>query len=259
MKQLSQIPGVCKVAGDLGHLKQSNVVSVEHISSFFKKSMGHLAIQMNSDAVAGGLFDHGRIWRQILLCRWWCADDPRGRGWLNLGCRFWGLGSGLGEIVICIMMYPEIYEHGRLLWRSFSRSWALGKIPYCFETGCWFGMMDVQCIGFLKMLDDLLIQGDHGMNPPPSTISASHAVKKSPGGTPWRFTSSRFFLWGVWCDVQIGHALRANGCSGWHEGHEGRRWIWIHGMWGKSFGTPAHDPKLGGSKRNTRNICSADL
>lgn len=32
----------------------------------------------------------------------------------------------------------------------------LGKIPYCCETGCWFGMMDVQCIGFLKMLDDLL-------------------------------------------------------------------------------------------------------
>ena len=34
MKQLSQIPGLCKVPGDLGHLKQSNVVSVENISSF---------------------------------------------------------------------------------------------------------------------------------------------------------------------------------------------------------------------------------
>lgn len=35
-------------------------------------------------------------------------------GGLNLGCEFGGFGSGLGEIVICIMMYPEIYEHGIL-------------------------------------------------------------------------------------------------------------------------------------------------
>jgi len=54
------------------------------------------------------------------------------------------------------MMYPEIYEHGRLLMEIIFKIMGLGKIPYCCETGCWFGMMDVQCIGFLKMLDDLL-------------------------------------------------------------------------------------------------------